>query len=182
MHEMLEKLQRDHANLKRVLEILSHQIDLFCEGHESNTDLLIELIEYLESYADHGHHPLEDEIFRVGLKERPEQLAILYDQHAGLSRMTRRFRNSLEGVLQGEVMLREEIGIQGREYVALQSQHLDLEEGEVFPYLERQMTPGKWGHVGAHLPRYDDPVFDAPDRVRFHNLLAYLERDTAAVT
>ena len=176
MHKLLEKLHKDHDNLEKVLDILKQQVDIFCEGHESNTDLLIELIEYLESYADHGHHPLEDEIFKVGLKERPEQLALLGEQHRGISHMTKQFRNSLEGVLQGEVMLREEIGIQGREYIALQTQHLDLEESDIFPYLDEHMTEGAWGHVAAHMPSYDDPVCDAPDKIRFHNLLVYLEQ------
>jgi len=175
MHWLITKLRRDHDNLEKVLSVLKVQVDVFCDGHESNTDLLIELMEYLESYADHRHHPLEEVIFKVGLAARPELNTLLSAQHRGVSQMTKRFRQSLEGVMQGGVMLRDEIGEQGREYIALQSQHLDLEEREVFTFLDENMTEADWEQVEASLSTHADPVFDAPDKVRFYNLLSYLE-------
>ena len=59
MHRLLERLSRDHVNLERILDLLSLQLDHFCAGRESNFDLKCELLEYIETYADQGHHPLE---------------------------------------------------------------------------------------------------------------------------
>lgn len=72
-------------------------------------------------------------------------------------------------------MPRNELEVQGREYIALQRQHLSLEEHEAFPLLDRVMTEADWDEVLAHMPPHDDPVFDAPDRIRFQILVNYLE-------
>ena len=179
MHSLLEKLGRDHKNLERILELLTLQLDHFFAGRESDFDLKIELLEYLETYADLGHHPLEDVIFTVGKKrfgDKVELLERLQSQHNDLTRLTRKFRQSLENILQGGVMTREELETEGREFVALQRLHLDLEENEVFPMLDRLLTDEDWAEIERNNPRHDDPVFEAPDKIRFQTLFSYLEK------
>ena len=179
MHSLLEKLGRDHKNLERILELLTLQLDHFFAGRESNFDLKIELLEYLETYADLGHHPLEDVIFTVGKKrfgDKVELLERLQSQHNDLTMLTRKFRQSLENILQGGVMTREELETEGREFVALQRLHLDLEENEVFPMLDRLLTDEDWAEIERNNPRHDDPVFEAPDKIRFQTLFSYLEK------
>ncbi len=57
MHYLMEKLQKDHRNLEKILDLLTSQLDQFLAGRESDFDLKIELLEYMEAYADQGHHP-----------------------------------------------------------------------------------------------------------------------------
>ncbi|MCG8429267.1 MAG: hemerythrin domain-containing protein [Chromatiales bacterium] len=181
MHKLLEKLCKDHGNLEKILTLLSTQQDHFFAGRESNFDLKIELLEYLETYADMGHHPLENLIFDTVRTELNEEQTELIDrlqaQHDSLVQLTRTFRQSLENVLQGGVMPREELEVQGREYVALQRQHIALEEAEAFPLIEEKMTDEKWREVAINMPRYDDPVFESPDKVRFTTLFEYLSNN-----
>lgn len=180
MHKLLEKLSRDHRNLEKILDMLTHQLDSFFAGKESNFDLKIELMEYLEAFADQGHHPLENLIFEVAekrIKGHDELFERLAKQHKDLDRLTRHFRHSLEGVLHEAVMSRAELETQGREYVALQHLHLVLEDREVFPLLDAELTGDDWNLIEANMPRHDDPVFEAPDQVRFYNLVAYLENE-----
>ncbi len=182
MHEILEKLHRDHVNLERILGMLTTQLDHFYAGRESNFDLKIELMEYLETFADMGHHPLENVLYEAGMARQPERRELferLIHQHHDLSGLTKRFRHSLEGVLHEAVMTRAELETQGREFVALQNLHLNLEEREVFPLLESILTDEDWKHIEQNLPEHDDPVFDFPDKVRFYNLVAYLEKAEA---
>lgn len=177
MHPLLEKLKKDHRNLEQILSLLCTQLDNFSAGRESNFDLKIELLEYLETYADQGHHPLEDLIYDVAGKrvgDKQELLERLSSQHESLTRLTRKFRQSLESILQDGVMMREELEVEGREYVALQRQHLDLEENEVFPLLDKVLTKADWKKIEASVPRHDDPVFEKPDQVRFRYLVSYL--------
>ena len=90
--------------------------------------------------------------------------------------LTRKFRQSLENILQGGVMTREELETEGREFIALQRLHLDLEENEVFPMLDRLLTDEDWAEIEKNTPRHDDPVFEAPDKIRFQTLFTYLEK------
>lgn len=177
MHRLLEKLMRDHRNLERVLDVLSTQLDRFFAGEESDFDLKIELMEYIETFADQGHHPLEDLIYRTALDrvgEKRELLERLSQQHQSLVQLTRQFRRSLENILQDGMMTRAELETQGREYIALQRQHIDLEESEAFPLLEEALSEEDWAHIAQQMPSHDDPVFETPDQVRFHTLMEYL--------
>jgi len=164
MHTLLERLGRDHKNLERILELLTLQLDHFFAGRESDFDLKVELLEYLETYADLGHHPLENLIYDTGKKrvgDKLELLERLQSQHDSLTMLTRKFRQSLESVLQGGVMSREELETEGREFIALQRQHLDLEEHEVFPLLDRVLTedpPRRPGLRGAGQDKVPDPA------------------------
>ena len=177
MHKLLEKLKRDHANLEKLITLLSTQLDFFFAGRESDFDLKIELLEYLELYSDQGHHRLENLIFNTAkerLSEKQEIIERLISQHGQLVGLTRKFRQSLEGILQGDVMLRDELEAQGREYIALQRQHMDLEEREIFPIMDELITHDEWQEIVRMMPEQKDPVFDFPDKVRFQKLYEYL--------
>ena len=177
MHHLLEKLQRDHRNLEKILDLLSSQLDHFLAGRESDFDLKIELLEYMETYADQGHHPLENVIFTVArplVGDKVELLDRLMQQHHELAQLTRTFRNSLENIYQGGVMPRDELEIQGREFIALQRQHLVLEEEQAFPMLDALLQDKTWAEIVEKSPNHDDPVFEKPDKIRFQILFEYL--------
>lgn len=182
MHYLLEKLQQDHRNLERILDLLTVQLDHFLSGRESDFDLKIELLEYLETYADQGHHPLENVIFSIArplLSGKSEQLDSLMnrlmEQHQQLAQLTRTFRNSLENIFQGGVMPREELEIQGRAFIALQREHLALEEQEAFPLLDSLLPDEAWADILEQSSNPDDPVFERPDANRFRTLFEYLQ-------
>jgi len=177
MHKLLERLHRDHGNLTRVLDLLTLQLDHFFAGEESNFDLKIEMLEYLESYADQSHHPLEDRIFTQWLARAPEKSELverLRDQHKNLHRLTHTFRQSLENIMSGAVMSRQELDTQGREFVALQRQHLDLEETEAFAVINEVLTEDDWQEISADQPSKEDPLFALTDVTRFQLLFKYL--------
>ncbi len=182
MHRLLEKLKRDHRNLERILDLLTLELDRFFAGEASNFDLKIELMEYIETYADQVHHPLENLIYDLALTKGGEQnelLQRLCQQHSQLIQLTRTFRHSLENILQDGMMARAELEVQGREYIALQHQHIDLEENEAFPYLEQALSDADWAQISDQQRGYDDPVFETPDQVRFHTLVEYLAANDA---
>lgn len=177
MHKLLERLYRDHGNLTRVLDLLTLQLDHFFAGEESNFDLKVEMLEYLEAYADQSHHPMEDRIFAHWIELAPEKTELverLRAQHKHLHLLTHTFRQSLENIIGGGVMSRQELEEQGREFVALQRQHLDLEEHEAFTIINETFSDGDWSSVEEGMPSKEDPVFTLPDITRFQLLFTYL--------
>jgi hemerythrin-like domain-containing protein len=180
--KILEKLQRDHVNLLRLLDLLSKELDALCAGEEANFDLKIELLDYIEHYAEQVHHPTEDLIYESVLPrlEDGENLLLrLEREHSELIGMARRFRETLEGIVQGEVLTREEVDIRGREFLALQRQHVKLEEEEIFPLLEANFTVEMWKELESKVPQEEDPVFTWRDYNRFRSLIDYLEEQEA---
>ncbi|MEN8178687.1 MAG: hemerythrin domain-containing protein [Pseudomonadota bacterium] len=176
--KILQKLKRDHVNLLRLLDLLSNELDLLSAGEESNFDLKIELLDYIEHYAEQVHHPTEDLIYVAVLpqiKDGEGLLLRLGREHGELIGMARRFRETLEGIVQGEVLTREEVDIRGREFLALQRQHINLEEEEIFPLLDAHLTPEKWQELESKVPKEEDPVFTWQNYNRFRSLIDYLQ-------
>ncbi len=175
---ILQKLKRDHVNLLRLLDLLKKELDAFCAGEESNFDLVIELLDYIEHYAERVHHPTEDLLFKMVLPDIQDGEKILLRlgrEHGELIGMARRFRETLEGIVQGEVLTREEVDTRGREFLALQRQHVNLEEDEVFALLEANLTEQQLIELESLVPKEEDPVFTWQNYNRFRSLIDYLQ-------
>jgi hemerythrin-like domain-containing protein len=180
MNPLLEKLHRDHSNLSHLLDLLSAQLDALFAGHESDFDLKIEMLDYIEHYAEQYHHPTEDRIMEVAFKKAALQdhQAVherVLREHDALLGLARRFRGTLEGVMQGAVLSREEVELRGREFIALQRQHIDLEDQELFPLMDQVLSEKEVAKLEQKIPHSDDPVFHRQDYNRFRSLIDYLE-------
>ncbi len=132
----------------------------------------------MEAYADLAHHPVENLSFDVAAPKLSQEQSVLLQrlklQHEQLSQLIRKFRHSLDAILQGGVMPRDELEHQGRDFIALQREHIDLEEREAFPMLDQVLDEQDWERVAEKMPPHDDPVFGTPDTLRFQNLFQYL--------
>lgn len=180
MRPLLETLHNDHVNLARLLDLLSSELDALSAGREANFDLKIEMLDYIEHYAEQSHHPTEDQINKVAfskksMKEHKALLDRVSKEHGELIGLASNYRKTLEGAMQGEVLLREEVEMRGREFVALQRQHIDLEEDEIFPLLETALSDKDWQKLEQEISHAEDPVFSRQDYNRFRSLIDYLK-------
>ncbi len=177
MSQLIHRLGLEHRRLARLLDLFERLLDRFSEGTEPDFELMCEMLEYMELYADQVHHKTEDLIFArlhsVGV-EKCEIIDILAHQHRLLSQMNRRFRRSLEGIVQEEVLRRDEVEIQGRELIAALRQHMDLEDREAFPLAVAHLSEEDWAAIEQLAPRSDDPLFVVPDTARFRSLYQVL--------
>lgn len=183
MYPLLERLNRDHRNLAQVLILLGKLLDRFHEGHEPDFELVCEMLDYMESYADQIHHPSEDLIFRHlidSIGESPLVLGILMNQHAQLPQMNRRFRASLDGIVHGAVLLRDEVEAQGRELVETLRHHMTTEDEEAFPLALDRLSAADWAELDRASPKVNDPLFDTPDRARYQALFRALAEQAKA--
>lgn len=177
MPKLLDKLNLDHKHLSRLLDLMEKQLDGFHEGNEPDFELMCEMLEYVENYADQVHHPTEDLIFHRLLErsdERRDVMETLFEQHQTLSRLSKQFRQSLEGVVHEAVLRRDLVEQQGRELLKLQRQHLDLEEGSIFPLARELLTDDDWERIQEEAPTSIDPVFGEQDQARFRTLYQHL--------
>jgi len=173
MTQLIHRLGLEHKRLARLLALLERLLDRFSEGTEPDFDLMCELLEYMETYADQVHHRTEDLIFErlhaIGV-EKEEVLDILGHQHKLIGQINRRFRQSLDGIVHEEVLRRDEVEIQGRELIAVLRQHMDLEEREAFPLALKHLDSTDWTAIEEAAPGVSDPLFVMPDKARFRNL------------
>ncbi|HYN78979.1 MAG TPA: hemerythrin domain-containing protein, partial [Lamprocystis sp. (in: g-proteobacteria)] len=165
------------AHLAGLLDLLDALLDRFHAGDEPDYELICEMLEYLDTYSDTVHHPTEDLIFRRAMDKGAEQrdvFDVLMRQHGILNQINKRFRRSLEGIVNEEVLRRDEVETQGRELVSTLREHQALEEDKAFPIALERLDQADWDAVEALAPRVDDPVFGTPDPQRFRALFQHL--------
>jgi hemerythrin-like domain-containing protein len=181
MHPVMTRLMQDHARQKQLLDLFDSLLDRFHEGAEPAYDLMNEMLEYLDSYADIVHHPMEDLVFQRVLARsagHSELFELLLRQHPGLSQISKRFRQSLDGILHEEVLLREDVEADGRELVASLRAHMLLEDSDAYPLALRVLGDSDWDAIAAQAPTLEDPLFGTPDPVRFRALYRHLSEPT----
>ena len=109
MTQLLERLHEDHQHLTRILDLLERLLDMFHQGTEPDYELICEMLEYMEQYAEQLHHPTEDLIFeRMRTYDAGQQqiLDVLTNQHEVLGEINKQFRASMEGIIHGDVLRR----------------------------------------------------------------------------
>jgi hemerythrin-like domain-containing protein len=180
MSEVMASLHRDHIHFSRVLNHLRADLETLRSGEDPDFDLLHDALDYLSHYADLYHHPKEDVIYHYQLEHNvaeADQIDSLLDGHRILGQITESLRAATEGILGGTVMLRAEYADQLADFLDKQTAHLNLEEAEVFPYLERTLKQSDWDIIEARAPTRTDPLFGPDLASQFEALYQRLTSD-----
>lgn len=173
MNPVMTRLAQDHVRLARLLDLFEELLNRFHEGAEPDYELMCEMLEYMDNYSDIVHHPTEDLIFQRVLAngtERRDVFDVLMRQHKALGHLSKRFRQSLDGILHEEVLLREDVEGHGRELIGTLRAHKRLEDEEAFPIAMERLSEEDWAEVEARAPNLEDPLFGNPDPLRYRSL------------
>ncbi|BBL75673.1 hemerythrin domain-containing protein [Methylomagnum ishizawai] len=173
MHRLLNELHQDHVNLGRVLRILENQLGLLRAGADADIHVLGEIIDYVQSYPDLVHHPREDVIFaayRARALPGIDVIERLMAEHRTLLDSTAQLKVSLEQWHCDSPIPREQVAGQIDDYLRLQWEHLNLEEGSIYGMLAEGLGDEDWAGIEAGLPRGSDPLFTDQMRRRYQNI------------
>ncbi len=177
MRKLIESLHEDHRNLSKLLMLLEANLVALQSDNEPNYSLMVDIIEYVYSYPDVFHHPREDLLYQTAMERDSsirEEVEPVLQQHSELKKCTHELRNSLNAVLNDalvdKIHLRDEI----RDFIALQRAHIELEEGRIYPHIERLMTLEDINWLDEQKPPATDPVFGEHVEERFQQLYRHI--------
>lgn len=174
---MLKRLKRDHQHIAILLDILSNKNNRLIEGEAVNFNLVRDIVEYMQGYAEHSHHPLEDITYQYYVKKmsvpNSEQL---HDEHDKLAQVSGSLMYSLNMILSDIVISREKLINDLANYIKLQVAHMQFEEQEIFPHFAKSLDGEDWQKI-EHLCQkklVDDPLFSENDNAIFDDLRTYI--------
>ena len=162
----------DHANYRKLLDLLEAQTALFADG-EPNYDLMSDVLYYLTQYPDRFHHRREDVAFRALLDRDPDSRDVvekLFGQHEALAQSGAKLVEDLRAAADGTMMSRATIQADVDEYAAFRRGHMDIEEREVFPRLATALGETDWFLIDSTIHFDDDPLFGPTVQARFSAL------------
>jgi hemerythrin-like domain-containing protein len=174
MADVLNDLHDDHKNIARVLALLEHELAELADIHTPDYELLEDIMRYVTGYPDTHHHPTEDIVFRHLQSRAPETAsdvdALLAEHHRLVDGGTA-FLKAIQSVEHEAMMPRTRLLSLGRAYADLLRQHMDTEEGRLFPQARDRLTAADWEAINAEVKAQPDPLFGPALKTEFRRLL-----------
>lgn len=175
MTNALSIIREEHRSLSAVtrsLRVLAR--DTRDRGCAPDYQLFTLILDYVEGFSNHFHHPKEDAYLFSALRgrcaEASEALDVLERDHARGEELIRDLRYLLSRCRVGGAGAVETFAAAVEEYVDLQGRHLRLEEDVVMPLAEERLTRADWRPIDAAFQANEDPLFGARPREEFQRL------------
>jgi len=178
MSQVIAALERDHANIAKLLDILESEILAIEVGKTPDYPLMRDIMRYLAQYSDRFHHPKEDLIFAKLLKGDPRvrgDVEDLIEEHVVIRLVGQEFVRLLHESGVDSVDVREQLGTSGSAYIHALRAHMSKEEKMLFPLARKTLTNADWQVIDEAVKAIDDPLFDemtADDYRRLYRLIA----------
>jgi len=124
---IIERLSREHRNIKKLLAILERELEVFDQGDRPDYEVIRAVISYFEVYPEVYHHPQEDLVFAKLTTRDPVAAAKVGDlareHHKGAERL-RRVAHVVENVLADGEILRQTVDTIVRDFIAHERHHM----------------------------------------------------------
>ena len=160
--DVIAALDRDHANIAKLLELLESEILAIEVGKTPDYSLLQDIMRYLNEYPDQFHHPLENLIFAQLERRDPktrDAVGILVAEHINISVAGQNFNILLRTSNVDSVRVRARLRIAGFAYIRALREHMAEEERKMFPLAMEVLTKEDWQLVEKKANAITDPLF-----------------------
>ena len=170
----------EHNYFRQLLDLLHKQVDAFHTGKRPNYELMLDIISYLQGYADQLHHPREDAAFARMAQYRPDLklvLARLGQEHRVIAHLGESLVKLLNGILSGDIVQRAEVEVAAATYLVYYGNHIAKEEEGILSRAAQALTPEDWAAVNSEVPAGRDPLFGAGPEERYQELRRQIARE-----
>jgi hemerythrin-like domain-containing protein len=172
MPALLEILEQEHADMRRLLDLIKTQADT---AEAPDFGLLHEIVEYCLAYSDQYHHPKEELIYAALRQHDPEGAGAIGDivaEHRELTIATRELATALEAARLGQERPCRDLRVMLRNFVRSYRDHMRKELQELFPYALFTLPPEEWSKLEAEIADPTDPLMRAKACEQLDDLLA----------
>ena len=178
MNALLERLTSDHANFIRLMYCFRQQLAFLEDDQGDNDDfdvnLILDILDYINTYPNHWHHPIEDVIFDYVLQKSDQGrdvVSMLKEQHQQIEQLTQRLESEFQKVaIDSTVPVETLLGL-GNQYLNLQIEHLEAEENQIFPLIDDVLEERDWQKIEESTDDIKDPLFGSSIEKVYENLL-----------
>ena len=162
MSNVIAALERDHANIAKLLELLESEILAIDVGKTPDYPLLQDIMSYMTQYPDRFHHPKEEVVFAHLVKRDPGARADveeLLKEHVSIGAAGQEFNRLLHTTVVDSVDVREQLGTSGFAYIRALREHMLKEERKLFPLTMEVLTKKDWQEIDEEVDAIEDPLF-----------------------
>ena len=181
METVIDRIINDHQHLTRLLKCLDHEIAGYREetDHSPELSIILEALEYMHSYPDAFHHPLESRLMsrlRAKLTGRHEriQFDMIEDQHKQITAMTQKLIEDFTTIASDQVISINQLLSEYTLYSDLQKEHMHIENTHMIPAMQKLLTSEDLAIVADDLKQMSDPLFGSHLWEAYEDLYEYI--------
>jgi hemerythrin-like domain-containing protein len=160
--KIFDDLQRDHRNMRALLDIVEGELEVFRSSRALDLDLLGMIMEYTLNYPQMVHHRREDAVYRrLLLRDSHAAAAVgdLIQEHTKLADLAQRFAAAIANVARGVRLQQERFDVLACEYLARNRAHMRGEEHDFFPRALARLTDEDWAELDENRMSGGDAMF-----------------------
>jgi hemerythrin-like domain-containing protein len=180
MPEILARLEREHRNFARLLDLLDGQLALLDRGENADFLIMSDIMRYVGVYPSMVHLPTEELVVRCLIDRDATQTQVggeLLAEHDTLRRLGHAFNDLVQGVLGGAIIPLDRVRSVGHEYLDLCRRHARLGEREVYPRAREVLAAEDWDRLRAEIASATDPLFGDIVDQSYQHLYDMIQRE-----
>jgi hemerythrin-like domain-containing protein len=140
-----DTLMQEHEVILRVIGALEIETDRLAGGQDVRPGFFLDAADFIKNFADGCHHQKEEGVLFVamvgaGLPRQGGPIPVMLSEHEQGRAFTRGMRDAADRLAAGDASARTDVVINARGYAELLRQHIQKENGILFP-LADQMIP-----------------------------------------
>jgi hemerythrin-like domain-containing protein len=168
------------VRFSRLLDLLDRQVAVFRAGADPDYELMRDIVQYLQHYADRFHHPRENAAFSLLAEREPGLRTVvnrLTQEHRVIAHAGEAFLHRLDGIESDVVIERTAVEASAATYLVYYRHHLATEESEILPRAAASLTEQDWTAVAAAVPSGPDPLFGRNAEAGYETLRRHIETE-----
>jgi hemerythrin-like domain-containing protein len=179
----IKDLKMEHDAVRLTLRILD-EICWKIEKSGEITDLqhLDQLLEFFKVFVDKCHHGKEEELLfpaleNVGVSREGGPIGVMLHEHQQGREFVRSMNATLSQYAQGDRKAAAEFVETARSYINLLNQHIDKENGVLFPLAEKHLSAQEKAKLWEGFEMIEAQKIGAGKHEEFHIMLDQLEKE-----
>lgn len=164
MDSVVKILHGEHDSLAAVLGALRRYVAPLCDHKvKPDCEVFATILSYIGTFADHFHHPKEDECLFLAMRRRTRHADVflrdLQHEHATGPAELEALKRSLLRTRGGGPTEIEDFALLLERYTKSQDEHLRQENDIVLPIAQRVLAPTDWEPIDRAFRSHRDPFF-----------------------
>lgn len=179
-----EVLMSEHRVIERMLASLERAATDLSEGRAVRPGFFIDAADFIKGFADGCHHVKEENVLfeavvQAGIPREVGPVAVMLSEHEQGRAYTRGMRSAAERLAAGDFLARGDVVRNALGYVGLLRQHIQKEDGILFPMADQMIPAAQHDAVWEGFERVEHEETGEGVHEKYLALAESLEREVA---
>jgi hemerythrin-like domain-containing protein len=174
-------LRDEHEGILAMLAVVQAAAYRLREGASVPPDLMTNAVGFFQNFADKCHHHKEEgELFPLllqhGIPRDGGPIGVMLEEHEQGRTLVRRMKDAADKFAIGDVSAKVELVLSALEYVRLLREHIDKENGVLFPMADSLLSESEQDEMSDSFERIEADEMGPGVHERYHAMIGEYQK------